>query len=269
MHAKTVLVLQDPTDPYSLSLASSFSNYLKANHTTVIYNPVNFTEQTTTVAQYEQATIPYAITRQTDLIFLAGSDIDGIRLAHAIGEFARTNPTNTSLANLKILSGNALDANLLLGQGDGPDAAIATNFPQDMQRLIFTAFAHPDEWTFLRVPQNQRPPLFTDWSNTYQNAPPLAENAPLPGSDAILTYDAVQVIIKAATFVPNSLTGQSVRDALASLGHGNVPAFQGASGSISFDNQGNPRNKALAVLDIENSNGQNMIVLHQVAGKFF
>ncbi len=269
LHAKTVLVLQDPTDPYSLSLASSFSNYLKANHTTVIYNPVNFTEQTTTVAQYEQTTIPYAITRQADLIFLAGSDIDGIRLAHAIGEFARANPTNTSLTNLKILSGNTLDSNLLLGQGDGPDAVIATNFPQDMQRLIFTAFAHPDEWTFLRVPQNQQPPLFTDWSNTYQSAPPPAENAPLPGSDAILTYDAIQVIIKATTFVPDSLTGQSVRDALASLGHGNVPAFQGASGSISFDNQGNPRDKALAVLDIENSNGQNMIVLHQVAGKFF
>ncbi len=54
LHAKSVLVFQNPTDPYSLSLAGSFSNYLKANHTTVIYNPVNFTEQTTTIAQYRR-----------------------------------------------------------------------------------------------------------------------------------------------------------------------------------------------------------------------
>ncbi len=142
---------------------------------------------------------PYAINRQIDLIFLAGSDIDDIRLAHAIGEFARTNPTNTSLANLKILSGNALDANLLFEPGDGQTQLLQRIFHKICKGSSFTAFAHSDEWTFLRVPQNLRPSLFTDWSSTYQNAPPMAENAPLPGSDAILTYDAVQVIIKAAT----------------------------------------------------------------------
>ncbi len=144
------------------------------------------------------------------------------------------------LANLKIIGGDGFDSNLLQGQGGGPDATLAANFPQDMQRLTFTAFAHPDEWTFLNVPQNQRPTFFANWSNTYQKAPPLAENAPPPGTDAILTYDAVQVIVKAATLVSTPLTGQALRNALASLGHGKVPAFQGVSGRITFDNQGNP-----------------------------
>ncbi len=63
LHAKTALILQDPTDPYSVSMANAFSTYLKANHITVIDNPVNFTGLTTTVTQYEQTVIPYAIAR--------------------------------------------------------------------------------------------------------------------------------------------------------------------------------------------------------------
>ncbi len=78
----------------------------------------------------------------------------------------------------------------------------------------------------------------------------------------------MQVIANALALAPASLTGQGVRNALASLGHGKVPAFQGVSGRISFDSQGNPINKALVVLDVENRNGQNMIVLNQIAGQF-
>lgn len=269
LQAKTVLVVQDIKDPYSVSLANAFSTYLKANHITVIDDTTNFTEGTTTVAQYEQTTIPHAITNQVDLIFLAGFDTDGIRLAHALGETSRANPFSTFLTNLKILGGDALGTNLLLGQGNSPDAALATNFPQDMQRLIFTGFSHPDEWTFLKVPQNQQPTLFVNWSNSYQNVPPPAENAPPPENHAILTYDAVQIIAKAATLTPTSLTGQALRHALASFGHGTIPAFQGVSGRISFNDQGNPIDKAVVVLDIEGNNGQNMIVLKQIAGKFF
>ncbi len=267
LHAKTVLVLQDPADSYSASLANAFSSYLKAHHTTVIN--ASITEWVTTAEQYEQTMIPNARARQANLIFLAGSDIDGIRLAHALGESARANPTDVFLANLKILGGDALYTNLLLGRGDDPDAALAAKFPQDMQRLLFTSFAHPDEWTFLHVPQKQQPAFFTNWSNTYQHALPPANNAFNPGNDPILTYDAVRVIAKATTLVSGSLTGQVLRNALASLGHGTVPAFQGVSGRITFDAQGNPIEKAVVVLDIEKRNGQNMVVLHQIAGKFF
>ena len=262
LHAKTVLIMQDTTDPYSSSLANAFSNSLKAAHRTVINAPDNFTSRTTTVTQYEQTTIPYILARQPDLIFLAGYDIDGIRLAHALGESARAHPTSSFLANLKILGGDALDSDLLLGLGNGPEATIAAAFPQDMQRLIFSAFAHPDEWNFFRVPQKQQPVLFADWTRLYRNTT-------VPRTPVIMAYDALQIIMQATRLVSAPLTGQTLRDALASLGHGNVPAFQGVSGRISFDSQGNPINKALVVLDVEQKNGQNMIVLHQIAGKFF
>ncbi len=267
LHATNVLVLQDATDPASVSLTRTFSSYLKLNHVTVLN--AGFTKFETTVEDDEQTILSSAMTRRVDLIFLAGYNSDGVRLAHALGEVSRANPTKTFLANLKILGGAALDSDLLLGDGNGPDATLAASYPQDMRRLIFAAFAHPDEWTFLHVPQKQQPDFFANWSDLYQHALPRAENALAPQNESILTYDAVRVIANAVSFVSGPLTGQSVRDALASLGHRNIPAYQGVSGHISFDAQGNPLDKAQVILDIEQRNGQNMIVLHQVAGKFF
>jgi ABC-type branched-subunit amino acid transport system substrate-binding protein len=165
------------------------------------------------------------------------------------------------------MGGDALDTVLLLGQGNGPDAQLAVKFPQDIQRLIFTAFGHPDEWTFLKVPQSQQPSFFADWANTYQSSTVTAP-APDPGNDAMLTYDAFGVIVRAASLANGAVTGQAVHDALASLGTGKVPAFQGVSGRILFDGNGNPVEKAIVVLEVKNSNGANQIALLQIAGKF-
>ncbi len=92
--------------------------------------------------------------------------------------------------------------------------------------------------------------------------------APAPGNDAMLTYDAFGVIIRAASLVNGTVTGQAVRDTLASLGTGKIPAFQGVSGWILFDGNGNPVEKAIVVLEVNNSNGANQIALLQIAGKF-
>ncbi len=162
-----------------------------------------------------------------------------------------------------------MDTGLLLGQGNGPDAALAREFPQDMQRLIFTAFGHSAEWNVLKVAKSQQPPFFTDWSNTYQSSSVADVNAPNPGNDAILTNDAIGVILKAATLVQGTMTGQAIRDALASLGQGNVPAYQGISGRILFDTQGNPIEKAIVVLQVKGGSKGNQIVLLKVAGTFF
>src|SRR5205085_2628231 len=121
---------------------------------------------------------------------------------------------------------------LVLGQGSGPDAAIATQFPQDMQRLIFTAFGDPDEWKFLHITQSHEPIFFIDWTNTYQSSPIAANNADNPGNDAMLTYDAIQVIIKATAQVHGTLAGQALRNALASLGTGKIPPYEGVSGRV-------------------------------------
>jgi ABC-type branched-subunit amino acid transport system substrate-binding protein len=259
--------MRDPSDSYSDSLADAFIGDLKANNIAVINNPNDyFSESNTTVAQYQRI-VADAIADKVDLIFMAGFDVDAVRLAVAVGNAYRANPANDTLRTLKILGGDGLDTGLVLGQGIGPDAALAAKFPQDMQRLIFSAFGDPDEWAFLQIPQNQRPSFFSDWANTYQSSTVTAP-APAPGNDAILTYDAVGVVVDAATFVHGSLTGQEMRDTLASLGTGKVPTFQGVSGQIHFGSDGNPIDKAVVVLQVTDVNGSNRIQLLQVVGQF-
>jgi len=266
--ARTILVMRDPTDPYSVSLADAFTLSVKSLNATAVNNAAdNFTESTTTVAQYEKIVLE-AMGRNVDTIFLAGLDVDAVRLAHAVGELLRARPGDSFLTNLRILCGDAVDTNLLLGQGSGPDATIASTFPQDMQRLTFTAFGHPDEWAFLGNPKNQQPSFFADWVNIFQSSTIVSDNAPAPGNDAILTHDAVTVIAKAASYVQGALTGQAVRNALASLGRGKIPAYQGVSGRILFDPQGNPIDKAIVVLRVKKSGNANSIDLIQIAGQF-
>jgi ABC-type branched-subunit amino acid transport system substrate-binding protein/serine/threonine protein kinase len=267
LDAKTILVLRDQTDSYSVSLADAFIANVKANKATAINNPDDYFSETNTTVQQYQKVVADAITNKVDLIFIAGLDVDAVRLAVAVGNAYRANPISTYLKNLRILGGDAVDTGLLLGQGNGPDAQLAVKFPQDIQRLIFTAFGHPDEWTFRKVPQSQQPSFFVDWVNMYQSSTVTAP-APDPGNDAMLTYDAFGVIIKAASLVNGTVTGRSVRDALASLGTGKIPAFQGVSGRILFDSNGNPIEKAIVVLEVKNNNGVNQIALLQIAGKF-
>src|SRR5258708_13161682 len=159
--ARTILVIRDQSDPYSVSLANAFTSSVQALHATAINNSADFfTEATTTVTQYQRIVID-AINRGVDLIFIAGLDVDAIRLANALGNISRYNPFSSYLAGLKILGGDAVDAGLLLGQGNGPEAALAKAFPEDMKRLLFTAFAHAHHSTFPHFPNNLQPPLFT------------------------------------------------------------------------------------------------------------
>ncbi len=237
----------------------------------VINDPHNyFLETTTTVAEYQQD-IQSALAQKADLIFIAGLDEDAIRLAHAVGNLARRDPDNKTLVSLKILGGDAVDTALILGQGNGPDADIARQFPQDMRRLSFTAFGNADEWAYLHIPPERQPGFFHDWIQFYQSSPIAANQAPEPGSDALLTYDAIQITIHAAALIPGNLTGDTLRAALASLGKGNVPAYQGTSGLISFDKDGNPVNKALALLTVKSTRDNqegNVIVSEAVFGTF-
>ena len=265
--AKTVIVMRDPNDVYSGSLADAFIARLQALNVKVITN-YSFSRAVTSVGDYETV-VNAALANNVDVIFQPGSDVDAVRLAHAVGNALRAHSTNPVLARLKILGGSALDTNLLLGQGDGPDALLARNNPLDMQRLNFIALADPNEWTYLKVPLNEQPPFFIDWAGTFQNSVQDAENAGPPDQNAIMTYDALNALSRAAALVHGPLTGEAVRNVLASFGHGKVPAFQGVSGRIVFDDQGNPVDKALVLLDVEsNGSGGNVIKVKQVVGTF-
>jgi ABC-type branched-subunit amino acid transport system substrate-binding protein len=82
----------------------------------------------------------------------------------------------------------------------------------------------------------------------------------------MLTYDALKVFATAASLVHSPLTGSSVRQALASLGQEHIPAFQGVSGLIQFDSQGNPVSKVVVLLGIQDIDGSNSFVLQGMSG---
>lgn len=268
LHARTILLVRDPADPYSVSLANSFSDVVVPLNVNLIDDTVAsyFTERETTVEEYERNVVQDALAKKADLIFMAGFDDDAVRLAHAVGNAARANPKDPRLANLKILSGDAVDTSMVLGQGNGPDATIAKDFPQDMRRLIFSTFARPDEWDFAKVPLNQQPAFFRNWSRTYCSIANCDNSIYSLNDNAMLSYDALNVFAVAATLVHGPLTGSSIREALASLGQGHVPAFQGVSGLIQFDSQGNPENKVVVLLGVKEINGSNEFVLQGMSG---
>ncbi|GCE14867.1 ABC transporter substrate-binding protein [Tengunoibacter tsumagoiensis] len=269
-HAHTILLMQDPTDPYSVSLAQAFSERVTSQKASILYDTTdNFSIGVTTVDTYQKSVIQEAQRKNVNLIFIAGFDVDAVRLAHALGNASRADPGNTFLANLKIMGGDAVATNLILGYGGGTDASIAAQFPDDMRRLIFSAFAHRDEWTFEHVPKTQQPPFFSDWFNTFKDISVDTISIPQPGSHAILTYDALQVISQAIILAQQpTITGEILYRKLVSLGKGQVPPVQGISGLIAFNNQGDPINKAFVLLDIESIDGKNQIVLKQVVGQF-
>jgi len=269
LRAKSVLLLSDPTDPYSVSLTNSFYDSVAAANVHVVVGAKSstFSEGKTSVQDYLNDVIPTVLSNHIDLIFLAGFDGDAVRLAHAVGLSMEKYPASKeALANLSILSGDATATSLILGVGTGPDAALARQFPQDMRRLVFSSFASFGEWSFVHIPQNEQPTFFTNWFRTYYSVTDSSASELAIDGHAILTYDALQMLVHATTLVPGTLSGESVRAALVSIGHARVPAFQGVSGLIAFDNRGNPINKALVILSVKSVNNTNKIVLQQVIG---
>ena len=264
--AKKILILHDPIDAYSVSLANAFADSAQSLGATLANS--TFTSNTTTVDQYEQIITANEINTTTpaNVIFLAGYNVDAVRLSHAIGEVARENPTNASLSKLKVIGGDAVDSGLLLGLGSSDDAALALNYPQDIRRLTFTTFADANEWSILNIPQSQQPTFLSDWKATYQGS--LGTNAPDPGYKGLMIYDATGLFVHTAALVHGSITGDEIRNTLMTLGTDKVAAYQGISGRILFDANHNPVDKALVLLSVQNGKNGNEIDIQQVLGTF-
>ena len=259
LNARRVLVMSDPGDPYSQAQASAFVQHFQQLGGTIVDNlsgeaSSSFTEGQTTVEQFKTQIAQSVLVRQADLIYLPGLDVDAVRLAHALGEESRAYPWSTYLAHLPILGDDGFDSGLLLGQGSGSDAQLAQKYPQDMRRLLFTAFAS------VGAGGSQLQSMLTNWKQLYATSA-NGSSAPVPTSDAIMVNDAFGVVIDALGQVSGIPSGESVRAALAGIGTGSVEPYQGASGRLAFDNRGNPLNKTLVLLEVaaNSATGQNEI----------
>jgi ABC-type branched-subunit amino acid transport system substrate-binding protein/serine/threonine protein kinase len=267
LQAKSILVTSDPVDADSVAVAKEFVTEASALGAAVVVRPQDvFTEGITSVAGYQNI-VKDAVAAKANVILLPGTDIDAVRLAYAIGQAAKSAPTNAILANLAILGGPALDSPLLSGQGNTSDALLAQSDPQDMQRIHFLAYANPGELSSMKPARAASTTFATDWAGLFQRFTNELYNAPPASQYAMLTYDAVK-IVGAAASLNDAVTGHAIQQELRAFGTGQTPPFEGVSGRIVFDDQGDPIDKALCLLAVESTPSGNIIALQQVVGTY-
>jgi serine/threonine protein kinase/ABC-type branched-subunit amino acid transport system substrate-binding protein len=230
LHAKTVALFYDPTDPYSQSLAQDFSQQFLSNGNKVVDSETYTVGKPTTLP----ALLQKALATHPDLIYFSGysSDVSTILI-------------NLPPGNLPVMGGDALYE--LAGY---PSSARA-----GFSRLRFTTFAYPDEWDVLGY-SSQKPAFFGayaadfDPNNDHTGSP---YGFTRPDNDTILAYDAMVALLKGCDIALSSgkqaIAPQDLRQALSTINGTN--AFQGVSGQISFGANGDPIDKAIVVLYVD------------------
>lgn len=226
LHKKHVVVFVDRDDPYSRSLASAFESQftMDRNGDTIV------AEETYTVGDADSIKKDLqdiqAKHYHLDLIYFAGDARDANTMLENL-------PLFTNLpADLQVMGGDALYE--LGGYSNG-----------NYRRLNFTAFAFADEWTALGQPQ---PPFRNEYRLLFAGWPPdRAYGYGRPDNDTILSFDSMLALLLASDRA--SQNQQSLQQILQSINDKNP--FQGFSGRISFGSDGNPINKAVVVLYVD------------------
>ena len=141
----------------------------------------------------------------------------------------------------------------------GGDALYELNYPSSARaafsRLRFTTFAYPDQWDVLGV-GTRKPAFFSEYAAAFD---PDRQHTGSPygytrsDNDAILSYDALVALLKGCNIAlsagQKTITPENLRQALARINGPN--AFQGVSGQIAFDADGDPIDKAIVILYVD------------------
>lgn len=232
LNANTAALFLDKNNPYSNSLGQDFADQFTAGGGKIVAQ-----EQYTVGSPANLGNLLNdALKQNPDLIYFSGY----------------ANDVSTLLAdlppgNLPVLGGDALYE--LSGY-------TSTSRANGFNHLHFTAFAYPDEWSILEPGQNQ-PVFFSEYPKafdpfgTHQGSPYGFTRA---DNDVMLSYDATLALLNGSVGVlsPSGKTAMTLQDMQRGLqGISGTNSFQGVSGQIAFDKQGDPVNKALVVLYVD------------------
>jgi ABC-type branched-subunit amino acid transport system substrate-binding protein len=244
--ASRVALFVDPKNTYSSSLADDFRQQFVADG-----NQVIDTENYTIGDQADlPALLQKALNSNPDLIYFAGYPNDLAVLLVDLG---------TSHPNLQVLGGDALYA----PKGYPSSARVG------IHRLRFTAFAFFDEWDILGL---NKPQFFSEYPNDFN---PTGQPRPSPYGftradvSTMLSYDAMYTLLQGSQNVllaHKALTSATLKDGLAEITGAN--AIQGVSGQISFGKNGDPINKAIVILYIDQEGYTQMVQTNGVQGCF-
>ena len=232
LNAKKVALFYDQQDSYSQSLAQDFQVEFQKEGGQVA------AEETYTVGQPGMlpAKLQDALKKNPDLIYFSGYSSDVSTLLSNIS------PQD----NLPVLGGDAL-----YELGGYSSSARASGFTH----LHFTAFAYPDEWEVLED-SSQKPVFFSEYpvdfdpNSLHQGSPYGFTRA---DDDVMLSYDATVTLLSGCNIAlssgKQSITSEDLQQALQKLNGAN--AIQGVSGQIALGPDGNPINKAIVLLYVD------------------
>ncbi|WP_161982097.1 bifunctional serine/threonine-protein kinase/ABC transporter substrate-binding protein [Dictyobacter alpinus] len=230
LHAKTTALFYDPKDSYSQSLAQDFRQQFEGTDKNTIIN-----EQYTIGNQGSiNKAIQDASTKNIDLIYFSGYATD-----------VSTVLSNLPPGKLPVMGGDALY------QLGGYQSSAKANF----SRLHFTAFAYPDEWDVFKY-SAQKPAFFSEYSAAFN--PDGQQGGGKYGftraaNDVILSYDATITLLTAYNMALNAgkkqPTPKDMRDYLLKINGANT--IQGVSGQISLGPNGDPIEKSILVLYVD------------------
>lgn len=231
-----VALFESPTDLYSQNLAQDFAKEFQKRGGKVVA-----TEQyNTNNPQAFPMLLNDALRSRPGLVYFAGNSPD-------LGRFLAILPTSGPFSSLHVMSGDT--------------AYVLASYPNqpisNMDRLLFTSAAHPQEWDWLHLVA-RKPPFFRDYFQLFSEGVERGNmyNATHPGAYTMLAYDALSVLQQALRSYQTFQGQRDLQDLLQQIKSSHVmrslleqlTPFQGVSGQITFDNRHDVVNKALVIV---------------------
>jgi ABC-type branched-subunit amino acid transport system substrate-binding protein len=222
---KKIAIIYDNTNAYTNNLKEDFAkNIPKAN--------IVGTEKYTRGKENEiQNALKRVLDQKPDAIFFAGYSSDLFELLKDIA--------STSYANMLIVGGDTL--------------ANTNNYVPpvpDLHNVYFTPFASPNEWE----KTDPKPPFFQEYKDNFGT---LTAPTGLPSIDhaVMLVYDAMSTLFYGSQQVlsmKKTISASDLMQALKQITGAN--AFQGITGRIAFDSNGDQDPRATASKDVYTMN---------------
>jgi len=224
LKAKKVVVFFDPSNPYSQSLANDFTQQFQKDGNQVVKSEQYKVGQTGNF----QSLLSDALGQHPDLIYFSGYAADVSAMVTNLPSDSKTT----------ILGGDALY------QLGGYDAQSKAGFTH----LKFSAFFYPDTWGIIGLNNSPLKPKFFDEYTAAFSGTGKGYGYDRADSDAALSYDGMLALLNGYNIAAPSggnITLDQLRIGLTKT------SFQGASGQVKFDSNGDPVDKSIVILQVD------------------
>ncbi len=251
MHATSVVVVSDPRDALSSSMANSFTTRVLDDQTSIPINeyPATYTSNVatdfTSIAQeavsHDRANLIYFSTGEQ------GGDLDTINLAKAVIRVSQAD----GVPPPRILVDSRAYTSALLGLGTSEDVAPISKV-MNVNGIINSAIysdlyveelANVQEWSAMKLPSTTADAFDEQFSTLYDTILSPDELSG-PNATIILSYDALDMVVAASSSGLEKTGGHVVYPTFTEIRDGILAftpshPFIGMSGAISYDLSGN------------------------------